>query len=127
MSGLTKDAIFAADDLQLEKVDIPQWGGHVFICPLTGFERDKFEGEMQGKNGNKFINIRARMAVRTVCDQDGKKLFEDKDVNSVTKKSAKALDIIFEVATRLSGIEEDAVDDLVKNSKSDQSEDSGSN
>ena len=42
---LTKDAILQAQDSKLEKLEVPEWGGHVFIKSMSGTERDNFEAE----------------------------------------------------------------------------------
>ncbi len=117
---LDKKTILNSDDLPREKVTIPQWGGdHIFIRTLTGSERDSFEQSCIDKRGkNKeanLTNIRARLAVLTICDEDGTRLFGAGDVDALGKKSAKALDIIFEVASRLNGLGNADVEDLAGN------------
>ena len=51
-----------------------------------------------------------------VCvDEEGNQLFSEKDISALGKKSAHALDKIFEVGQRLSGITKEDVDDMSKN------------
>jgi hypothetical protein len=59
-----------------------------------------------------------------MIDESGKRLFPDADVRELGKKSASALQRVFEVAQRLSGLSNADVEELTKNSTSDQSEDS---
>ena len=40
---LTKEAILAADDLPREKVDVPEWGGEVYVRALTGAQMQPVE------------------------------------------------------------------------------------
>jgi len=63
---LTRDAILAANDTKLVPVEIPEWGGTVYVRPMTGAERDSYDMEMVATG--KPENLRGRMAVRTICD-----------------------------------------------------------
>lgn len=114
---LTKDQIFSASDLPTEEVQVPEWGGSVFVRTMSGIERDGFEqGIVEArKSGTELVNIRARLAVKVVCDSDGKRLFTDDDAAALGKKSGRALDRIFDVAQRLNGIGEKEVAELEGN------------
>jgi len=116
---LTKDAILSAHDTKLEKVDVPEWGGSVYVRVMSGAERDAFEEECHEptRKGMKLraANIRARLAVRVVCDEGGKRVFADSDAVALGKKSSKALDRIWEAANKLSAIRETDVEDAAKN------------
>lgn len=127
---LTREQILQAQDLPTEDVDVKEWGGTVRVRALTGMERDSFEQsivEQKGKGTRMNIrNIRAKLVALTVVDEEGNRVFSDTDVQALGKKSAAALDRVFEVAQRLSGLKPEDVDELAKNSESDQSEDSTS-
>lgn len=130
MSSLTRDAILAALDLPTETVDVPEWGGSVVVRGLNGTDRDAFEAEMFQSKGKDTelnrVNLRSRLLVRTVVGEDGKRLFTDTDIAPLGAKSAVALDRVFGVSMRLSGIGEKDVDELVKNSDSGPGESSPS-
>jgi len=115
---LSRDAILDADDIKTEDVAVPEWGGTVKIKALMGVERDKFEADMV-KSNNKydFANIRAKLVAMSVVDADGNRLFTDQDVAALGNKSAGALNRVFEVAQRLSGLTQEDVDELAKNSE----------
>lgn len=127
---LTRDQILNAQDIQTEEVSVPEWGGTVLVRALDGEERDALEASMiQGKGKNAQVNLknlRAKLAARSMVDENGKRLFEDGDIPALAKKSAAALNRVYEAAQRLSGITPEDVDELTKNSKPAQSEDSGS-
>jgi len=126
MMNLTKKQILSADDLPKEKVEVPEWGGHVFVRTLTGAERDRFEQTLlDGKNVN-MANVRARLVVLTAIGDDGKRIFADTDANALGEKSASALDRVYGVAQRLNGLTAADVEDLAKNSGTDLSGDSTS-
>jgi hypothetical protein len=127
---LKKDEILKCDDKPTKKVEVPEWGGHVFVRTMSGTERDSFEQSMlvnpgKGNEAN-YSNIRAKLCARTICDKGGNRLFNDSDVAALGEKSAAALDRIFTVAQDLNGVSTDDVEAMVKNSESGQSESSTS-
>lgn len=113
---LNRDDILGVKDIEIEKVDVPEWHGSVFVKGMSGTERDRFEAsivEQRGKNAKvSMLNIRAKLAAESICDEDGEKLFSVEDVVDLGKKSASALQRIFDVAQRLSGITDDDVEEL---------------
>jgi len=113
---LTRGAIQQAQDLQQEIVPVPEWGGDVIVRGLTGAERDAFEGDIITQNGKNMslntANMRAKLAARSVIDEQGKRLFSDDDIQMLGTKSAVALQRIFDVAQRLSGMSEKDVQEL---------------
>jgi len=130
MSLLTRDAILAAPDMLTEEVPVPEWGGTVLVRGLTGTERDAFEEEMiTGKGKNRDVNLanfRARLIVKSVVDKAGKRLFTQADMVALGGKSAAAIQRVFQVAMRLSGMSEEDVEELTKNSEPGQSDSSTS-
>jgi len=118
MALLDRGAILAAEDYVKESVEVPEWGGEVFVRVMSGSERDAFESQFVGQNGTgkNFQNIRARLATLTCCDDGGELLFGPADIIELGKKSAKALDRIFGVAMRLNGLQAEDVKALEKNS-----------
>ncbi len=128
---LSKEAILAVDDVHFEDVSVPEWGGMVRVKSLTGSERDGLEASMiegKGKNANvNLANLRAKLVARSIVDESGNRIFEDADIASLGRKSAAALNRVYEVAQRLSGITQEDVDELTKNSEAAQSAGSGSN
>ena len=127
---LDRAAILAVPDIATEDVDVPEWGGVVRVRGLTASQRDAFEAaSLQGKGKNTSVNLhnlRARLVALCIVDEDGNQLFAERDVHVLGQKSAAAIDRIYDTATRLSGIGENDVEELTKNSESDQSGDSTS-
>lgn len=119
MALLTRDAILQAQDLPRELVTVPEWGGEVYVRALTGAERDAFEQsivEQKGKSTKMNLqNMRAKLVALTVVDEEGKRVFSDADAKLLGQKSALALNRVFEVAQKLSGLTPEDVDELTKN------------
>ena len=73
---LTRDEIFAASDLPVEEVQVPEWGGSVYVRTMSGTERDSFEQEIvDARKAGQEANVRGRLAARTVSDQQGERMF----------------------------------------------------
>jgi hypothetical protein len=131
MGLLSRDAILQVDDLVYEDVSVPEWGGMVRVKALAGAERDAFEayiaGEQQGKKRVRNLrNIRARMAAMAMVDEKGKAIFRPSDIETLGKKSAAALDRVFDAAMRLAGMRDEDIDELTENFPEGQSDDSTS-
>ncbi len=130
MALLTRDAILQAEDLPKELVLIPEWNGEVYVRALTGAERDAFEQSMveqKGKSTKRNLsNLRAKLVALTVGEEAGTSIFSDRDAELLGQKSAIAINRVFEVAQRLSGLSQEDVEELTKNSEDVQSEDSTS-
>ena len=126
MPILTKEQILAAEDIGRELVSVPEWGGEVWVYGMTAAERDHLEkGLVQTKGKDiqtNLENIRSKMAVICIRDEKGKRIFSEMDIQELSRKSAAALDRIFDAAQRLSGLTKADVEELSKNSESDQSD-----
>ena len=120
MSLLSKTAILAAQDLQTEDVEIPEWGGAVRVRSFTGRERDAFEASMVRGDGRDrrvdLTNMRARLVGLTVIDESGQRLFTDEEADLLGAKSGAALDRVFAIAQKLNGLSGSDVEELTKNS-----------
>ena len=112
---LSKDDILQSDDMVTETVNVPEWGGDVLVRTMTGSERDDFERSIYHDGIKDFDNIRAKLCVMSIVDKDGKKLFSLLDIEALGKKNSKALDKVFAVAKRLSGIGKQEILALKKN------------
>lgn len=119
MAVLSKAQILAAKDLDSEIVKVPEWGGDVKVRTMTGVERDSFESSIFETKGTdtkqNLTNLRAKLVGRVLVDDEGNRLFTDREIEELGKKSARALDKVFKVAQRLNGIGGDAVEELTKN------------
>ena len=122
--SLTKEQILNSQDLTKEKIEVPEWGGVIFVRTMTGAERDSFEqGIVNDDRTANLSNIRAKLCALTVVDEEGKRIFTDDDVKGIGEKSSLVLDRVFQVAQKLNGISSADVEDLAKNSEETQGED----
>ena len=117
---LNKQEILAKEDLKTEDVFVPEWGAWVKVRTLNASERDHFEAGTVQRNGKKTTtnleNIRARLCLLCLVDENGERLFQEEDTYPLGGKSAAALDRIFTVAQRLNGLRDEDVEELAGNS-----------
>ena len=123
---LSKSQILAADDLPRELVNVPEWNGDVYVKALTAKERDDYEAGFVVQKGGAvksidLANVRARLVAMTIVDESGIRMFNDMEVFDLGRKSATALNRVYEVAKRLSGISQSDEEEMVKNSDAGQS------
>jgi hypothetical protein len=132
MAILDKTAIMEARDLELVEVDVPEWGGSVYLRPLTAKDRDYFEAEILAleqkkkskKDGPVYDIFKARLVARALVDENGKRLFTDKEFGELSSKSAAALNRLFEECLRINQVTQQDVEELTKNSDSGHTGDS---
>lgn len=120
MRELTRNEILTAADLTLEAVEVPEWGGRVYVRPLTAGERDAFDASIYVVEGGtvrvRFEQRRARLAAWTLVTSDGQRLFSDADVDVLAGKSAAALERVYLVALRLNGMAPESAEHALGNS-----------
>lgn len=130
MPFLNRDAILNADDIPQELVNVPEWGGDVYVRGLTARELDKYQMSMLQQRGKSQVanldNIRAKLVVRTTFDETGARIFTDDDAAALSAKSGAAVGRLFDVAQRLSGLGKDDIADMTKGLEENPLEDSPS-
>lgn len=118
MNLLTRDQILAADDLTTEDHEVPEWGGTVRIRMLTGTERDAFEASVTQQRGKSvqanLTNLRARLVSLCLIDATGRRMFNREDIPALGRKSAAALDRVFDACRRLNRIGDEDVEELTE-------------
>lgn len=121
---LGKAQILSADDLGRELVEVPEWGGAVYVQAMSGVERDAYESSILEINEDakgrittkrKMDNLRAKMCARCMVDEDGNRLFDESEIEALGAKSAKALDRVFSVAQKLNGVSDKDLEELAGN------------
>ena len=129
---LTRDQILQARDITAQLVEVPEWGGSVWVRGLTGSERDDYEASLiKGRGRNRDVNLH-NMRAKLVCracvisdEPEAGRVFSDDDAGVLAKKSAAALERVFTVAQKLSGLTEADVEELSKELGEGQSSASG--
>lgn len=125
-SYIGRDAILRASVLRTEEVKVPEWADPetgadtVLVRELRGRERDEWEASLAVQRGKQMVpdvaNLRAKLVARCVVDGDLEPLFTQQDVAALGELSAAALDRVFDVAAKLSGLNENDLEEMAKNS-----------
>lgn len=116
---VTKDSILQYRRKPVPLGDIPEWGGPVFVRVMSGTERDTYDaGTYRLENGTVQVNhagSRARLLVRTLCDERGVRIFCDDDADLLTECDADLLDRCYARALEANGMGAKAVEEAVAN------------
>jgi hypothetical protein len=108
----------------VERLDIPELEGSVLVKEMTASERDDFEASLversaDGKNQQVTTKeIRAKLIQRTAVNEKHEPMFSLAEVVKLGQMSAKAMDRIYKLSSSMSGITDEDVDEIVKNSAS---------
>lgn len=122
MGVLNRESIIKAKDAEVVgPIEVPEWGGEVYLRPLSGAGRDRIEAQVvahtdeNGRTGaDAYENIRARFVAASVCDEDGTLLFRRGDEAMLGTKSAKALDRLFGRIQEINGLSDKDIEELGK-------------
>lgn len=119
-------------DLPTKLVAVPEWakalgaaeGEEVFVLirTLTGAERDNYESSLTTQRGKDRVvnlqNARAKLVALCMIDENtGDRLFSDREIGVLGKRSAAALDRLFDACRELSGLSSKAVEELTEEMK----------
>ena len=127
---LTKEQILSSSP-RLKEVEVPEWGGSVFIRPVTLEEQGKL-ADLGAKHEKSSAAIRIRHCTLsllqwTVCDEEGKPLFTADDLAGLmTKSSASAFLRLQDAVLRFSGLTEESRREQGKNLLIEQTGEQGS-
>lgn len=106
---LTKEQILSATDRKFKVIDVPEWGGTVRVAQISVADRlnlQLLQQEKREKEGDK-AGVGALilgLCALSIVDEQGTRLFSDEDIEALGKKSAAAIDKIFDAADELNGI-----------------------
>ncbi len=112
--ALTAEQILAADDLGLLRVEVPEWGGDLFVRVMSVGERDEYERQWIGKKETGIENFRTQYLARVLCDDKGKLLFSREQIAALAQKSGAVMGRLFDVAMRHNKMTEEDVKELGK-------------
>jgi hypothetical protein len=116
MATLTLDQILAANDMGLlGPINVPEWGGDVYIRVMSVGERDSYERKWIGKRETGIENFRAEYLSRCLCDDKGALLFTRDKVDLLASKSGAVVSRLFDQALKHNNMTSEDVEQLAKN------------
>jgi hypothetical protein len=131
---LSRELLLQRDALKIERVELTR--GHVYVREMTGAEKDIWEQSMlkeqKAKDGKvtyetTLEDFRAKLAVVTICDEDGNLILRPSDVKDLNKMiSASNIERVVEAAQKLNAITDKDREEILKNLETSPEEDSSS-
>jgi len=111
---LNKDLILKAVDLKTEVIEVPEWGDSLTITELSGADLERWQSKAQKANADSAATLGELVAL-SVINQDGSRMFGDKDIKALLTKSHKPLMRIYNAAIKVNMLGEDGAAELEKN------------
>jgi hypothetical protein len=115
---LTKEMILGKNP-QLKEIEVPEWGGSVFIRPITLQEQAtladmgaKFE---RGSVVVRMKHVTLQLVRWAVVDGENEPIFDEKDVETLMGKTASAFLRLQDAILKYSGLTEKSREELEKN------------
>ncbi|MBQ4514389.1 MAG: hypothetical protein II969_15450 [Anaerolineaceae bacterium] len=120
---LTAETILNAEDFRYEDVECPEWGGTVRVRSLSGGQRSVITQRVQDKATE---DLEELLVVMGCVDETGNRIFTNKDIDKLKKKSNTPISRISKKIMELSGIGNagEMVEDAKKNSAEMMNDDS---
>ena len=122
--SLTRQQILDAEDMPpLKLVNVPEWGGDVYLRGMTAKELDAHEQRAiyyRRKKGNvteEVDNVRASKLVKVIVDEAGKRLFMDADVEALGAKYSAVISRLWDESEAMTSVNKEAIDEAEKNSE----------
>ena len=124
---LNRDAIVNMNDRKIVLINIPEWGGDVFIRKWSGKERSLFLSKSIKADGNgaevnldSLYDNMALVVAMSLCDEVGTRLFtaEQEDIAILSSKDGEIIQRIYQEALVLNGLAKKSIEDAAKNSES---------
>lgn len=128
MALLNREQIQAAQDIQTDTVNVPEWGGDVRVRGMSAKQRGLITKrtttvDKDGKINSDFNQMQLLTVLVGCVDENGNRIFSEADTDWLREKSAKALFRVFKAIAELSGMDGEAEEAAVKNSESTPSDD----
>lgn len=118
MSLISRSEFLKPLQVPRERVDLPEFGPdkHCIVWGFNAKERTDFELSLQTSKGKLNLKqVRERLIVACVRDEQGNKLFTADDIEAIGEQSSQVVQRIFNVAMRLSGFSDSDVEKLAGN------------
>ena len=119
MASLTreqiKEAALKAEVSSMKEIDVPRWGGSIFLKVMSVGERDRYENEWQHSNNRGMDDFSTKFLMSCVAERDGKLMFKQEDIQWLRKEPADLMRMLWNEAMALNKLTSEDVEELAKN------------
>jgi hypothetical protein len=124
---LSRDEIINIKDCKVKTVEIPEWGGTVYLHKWTGKERSLFLSKSihendggAGVNWDTLFDNQVLVVALSLSDENGTKLFStsSEDLEILSSKDGNVIQMLYKEALLLNGLAKESVEEAAKNSES---------
>lgn len=113
--GLTAEQITAAKDFRIEPLEMPAWGGTVYVRSLSLRDGRVFQSvSASAAQGTFNIDDMVKIVAVTLCDADGRRLFSDDNIEALVEKGLDNIRVVFDKAVQVIGLTKSGVDEEKK-------------
>lgn len=117
MKDLTGLDVLNANDVEIQPVDVPEWGGRVYVRTMSADARGEWEDLVFDDAGKpKKDHFRANLVVVTCCDAAGTLLFRPDQAAALSAKATGPIERLYDAAAKLNKIRKQDVDAEKKDS-----------
>lgn len=114
--SISKSVLTKADFFKLKTKVVPlevEDLGTVYIKSMTASEREGLEKKMQTELDNN--GIRATVFIYSVCEEDGKLVFSNEDLDQIKELPSNIVTAVFEKSNELNSLVPESVEAEAKN------------
>jgi len=109
-----REKILAAEDIESEMVEVPEWGVTVEVRGMNGADRSRIlEAAASSEDGKVSVgSMYGETVIASTYDPEtGERVFTSSDFDSLMAKSASAIDRLATVGMRMSAMDKEATDE----------------
>ena len=115
---LSRDSIIAVKDFGIEKIDVPEWGGEVCLKKWSAKERGIYLSMAFNESEVKMDEVANSMVsavAMSLCDEDGKRLFNDDELDILAGKNGEVIERLCKEVYKLNGLAANSIEESAKN------------
>jgi hypothetical protein len=104
-----RDSILSALDRKPQPISIPEWNVECFIRAWSATDHNNFLANFSGvssKDASKVfaLNMDARALILGLADQEGRRLFQDSDLDAILEKKGEVVSRVGQACMKYNGI-----------------------
>ena len=121
--SLTREQILNAKDNIIEEVEVPEWGGSVFLRSIGATSKERIGQRVFRSDGTarNMVGFRAAICAEGIVDENGIRIFSQNDVEILGEKSDEVLERLSGLIRKLSKMDPVDIEAEVGNSDDGQS------